>query len=449
MNMRKNFYILIGIFMAIAYSTDMEAKQWTLSECINYALQNNISLQKNILSRQAAQEDLLQSKSSLLPSLDLSLSQNGVYRPWQESGTATVSNGYVQNSVNKFYYAGSYGINANWTVWNGNRNTNTIKYNKLAEEQSALDSATTANNIQEQIAQLYIQILYSTEATKVYQESLELSKTNEKRGKEMVEVGKMSKADLAQLSAQRAQDEYNIVAAESLTRNYKRQLKKLLEITDDEDFDIVIPSATDEQALQIIPTIQDVYTTALNIRPEIRNSKLAVESSDLNIKIAKGQRMPTIGVNAGVGTNTTNMDDTAWGSQMKTNLDAMVGISVSIPLFDNRSSKTAINKARIQRQNNLLDLKDKQTSLHSTIEDYWLQATTNQNQFKAAQKSVESEQASYDLLSEQFRLGLKNIIELMTGKVNLLTAKQKELQSKYLTILNIDMLKFYQNGELK
>ena len=133
---------------------------------------------------------------------------------------------------------------------------------------------------------------------------------------------------------------------------------------------------------------------------------------------------------------------------MKTNFSLGGGIGVSIPLFDNRQTKTSVNKALIQRESILLDIKNEQTKLYSTIENYWLQANTNQSQFKAAKASSESAQTSYDLLSEQFKLGLKNIVELRTGKDNLLKAKQNELQAKYLTILNINMLKFYQNGRI-
>ena len=117
-----------------------------------------------------------------------------------------------------------------------------------------------------------------------------------------------------------------------------------------------------------------------------------------------------------------------------------------VPIFDNRTKRTAVNKALLQRESSMLDLKNEQTTLYSTIENYWLQAVTNQNQFKAAKVSTESAQTSYDLLSEQFRLGLKNIVELRTGKDNLLKARQNELQSKYLTILNLGMLSFYRNG---
>lgn len=429
--------------------SDVMARQWTLKDCIDYALANNISLRKTKLQEYSALEDVKQSQSALLPSLSFSTSQNGTYRPWPEAGKATVDNGYVQSSIDKIYYSGSYSVNGNWTVWNGGRNTNTVKLNKLAAEQARLESAETANSIQEQIAQLYVQILYSNDAINVCKESLETSKINENRGKDMFEVGKISKADLAQLTAQRAQDEFNVIEAESNMRNYKRQLKQLLQITDDEEFDIAIPQTTDEMALCEIPALNEVYAATLNIRPEIKNAKLGIESSDLSIKIAKAQKLPTIDLNAGVSTNTTTMSDNKWGQQLKNNVNVGAGFTVSIPLFDNRSSKTAVNKAKIQRENYILELRDKQTTLYSTVENYWLQAVINQNKFKAAKVSIESAKASYELLSEQFALGLKNIVELMTGKNNLLTAQQNELQSKYLAILNIDMLKFYETGNLK
>ena len=439
---------LAGLFL-LSLSTECVAKQWSLRDCIDYALANNIQLQKAKIKEYSALEDVKQSQAALLPSLNLSTSQNVNYTPWPQQGRATVADGYVQSSVDKVYYNGSYSLSGNWTVWNGNKNRNNVKLNKVAAEQARLDSATTANNVLEQIAQLYVQILYSNEAIAVTKESLKTSQTNEQRGKTMVEVGKMSKADLAQLTAQRAQDEYAIVEAESNLRNYKRQLKELLQITSDEEFDIAVPSTTDDMALEAVPALNDVYAASLEQRPEIKNAKLGIESSDLGIKVAKAGRMPTVSLNAGVMTSTSSMSDNAWGTQMKNNFSLGGGVTVSIPLFDNRQTKTAINKAKLQKQSYLLDLQDKQTTLYSTIENYWLQAVTNQNKFKAARVSTESAQASYELLSEQFKQGLKNTVELMTGKTNLLQAQQNELQSKYLAILNLNMLEFYQTGNIK
>ena len=446
MNTKKLFMIAL---LASSLPIHGWAKQWTLKDCIDYAIQNNISLQKTRLQMLSTKEDVKQAQAELLPSLSFSTSQNVNYNPWPETNRATVTNGYVETSMDKVYYNGSYGLNLNWTVWNGNRNRNQLKLEKITAEQAELDSATTANSIQEQIAQLYVQILYSADAVDVCKQSLETSSVNEARGKEFVNVGKMSKADLAQLTAQRAKDEYSLVEAESNLKNYKRQMKQLLQITSEEEFDVAMPTSTDEMAMETIPTLTSVYTAALDSRPEIKNAQLGIDGSELSIKMAKAQRMPTIGFNASAMTNTTSMSSKEWGTQLKNNFSTGAGVTLSIPIFDNRQSKTAIRKAKIQQQQYQLDLQDKQTTLYSTIENYWLQATTNQSKYRAAKANTTSAQESYDLLSEQFRLGLKNTVELMTGKTNLLTAQQNELQSKYLTILNMNMLDFYKGKKVK
>ena len=447
--MDMNLRHLIIAAACVTLPAQLSAKSWTLKECIDYAMQNNITLQKNRLTKVSATEDIKESQAALLPSLSFSTSQNVSYNPWPESNSSIVAGNRVQSSVDKAYYNGSYSLSTNWTVWNGNRNHNQVKLNKYAEQQADLTVAANANSLTEQISQLFVQILYSNEAIKVNQESLATSTKNEERGKEMFNVGKMSKADLAQLTAQRAQDEYAIVQAESNLKEYKRQLKQLLQLTNGEDFDVTVPETTDEMALEEIPTLNSVYDQAVATRPEIKNAELGIESSELSIKMAKALRLPTVGVSAGVSTNTNSMNKNNWDKQTKNNFTLGGGINISMPLFDNRQAKTAINKAQIQRQNYLLDLKDKQTALYSTIENYWLQANNNQSMFKSARVSTESAKESYNLLSEQFRLGLKNIVELMNGKDNLLKAEQNELQSKYLAILNINMLKFYEKGTIK
>ena len=159
----------------------------------------------------------------------------------------------------------------------------------------------------------------------------------------------MSKADLAQLTAQRAQEEYNVLSAQSTLADFKRQLKQLLQITDSAPFEVAVPATTDEMALEQIPTLNSVYDQAVAMRPEIKNAELGVESSELNIKIAKALRLPTVGVSAGVSTNTTSMNKSGWDRQMKNNFTLGGGINISVPLFDNRQAKTAVTKAQIQR----------------------------------------------------------------------------------------------------
>lgn len=444
----KKVLLLIGVVL-LNMEVVQAQKQWTLQDCIDYAMENNITLQKSKLQKESATEDLKGAKAALLPTLSASTNQSLGYQPWKDTGMSYVSNGTVNTKVDKTSYNGSYSLSGQWTVWNGNRNLNTIKLDKLSEEQAELSTQETANSIQERIAQLYSQILYLAENVKVNEQMLETSLKNEERGKEMVAVGKMSKADLAQLSAQRANDEYSIVEAKSQLMNYKLQLKQLLEITDNEQFDVSIPEISDELVLAKIPEMQTVYEQALLSRPEIERLQLAIKSSGVSVSIAKAGWMPSVNLTGGITTSTNSLSGTGWGSQMKSNMTSSLGLGVTVPIYDGRSTKTSVNKAKIQQLQAQLNLQDEQKNLYSDIQQYWLNAWTNQEKYLAAKSSVESAQQSYDLLSEQFRLGLKNIVELMTGKDNLLSAQQNQLQSKYLALYNQQMLHFYQTGEIK
>ena len=443
----KILFVLIMSF-CLLLATQAEARKWTLQECLDYALKHNVTLRQNVLTKASAHESVLQSQAELFPLVNVSTSQNLSYTPFPQTRRATVTNGYVTSSVDKLSYNGMYAINFNWTIWNGNQNRMKIRQNKLTEQQAAVDSAITANSIQEQITQIYIQILYTAEAIKVNEKSLEWSKENEERGKTMVEVGTFSKADLSQLTAQRANDEYNVVAQQGNLLNYTRQLKQLLEITD-EDFEIAIPDSLNGDALAEIPGLQTVYERALTSRPEIKGKQLAVEVGELSIKQAKAQYLPTIGLSGGISSNVTTMNSNAYGTQLKNNLAGGVGITINIPIWDQRQTRTAVNKARISLESNQLALQNQRTQLYSTKENYLIQASTNQAKYKSAVINTESQQTSYEMLSEQFRPGLKNIVELREGMNNLITAQQNELQSKYMTLYNLQMLNFYENGQVK
>ena len=455
--MKKRKKLLTAVLLTLAALPLSAQKQWTLDDCISYAMQNNITLQKSRLQQQSAAEDVKAQKGALLPTLNASTNQSVGYRPWQDDGVATVTNGQVNSKVNKDYYNGSYNLNASWTVWNGGRNRNNVRLSELTVQQSELNVAEQANSIEERICQLFVQCLYLNEAIGVSRSTLETSRKNEERGREMVEVGLLAQADLAQLTAQRANDEYNIVEAESQLANYKQQLRQLLQLTADADFDIAVEAplpwggagGLNEQALSEIPALQTVYEQALVTRPEIENARLGIESSKISIDIAKAGWLPTLSLTGGVSTSTNSLSNNNWGNQMKTNVNMSGGLSLNIPIFDGKQTKTSVAKARIQQQQAMLDLQDQKQQLYQTIEGYWLDATTNQQKFRAACTSVASSQASFDLLQEQFNVGLKNIVELMNGKDNLLQAQQNQLQAKYLTLLNQQMLRFYGGSSIQ
>ena len=449
MNKKVLTLILVIVTATSTNAMAQNIKKWSLCQCIDYAMDNNIQLQKSKISENVAETELKQAKAGILPNLSGSMTQSLSYRPFQKSSSNFVNGSITSNSSNKTIQNGSYGINANWTVWNGGINTNSIKSKQKDLEITRLESMQQANSIQEQITQLYVQILYSSDAVKVNKEINKKDSIAYVQGQEMLKAGKLSRSDLQQLKAAVSESGYAVVNSITQVRNYKLQLKQLLELQPGEEFDIT-PISTDESLVtSTIPDKMDVYSTALASRPEIISGKYNIESSELQLKIAKAGYMPTVSLTGGIGDNHMTGTNENFGNQMKYNLSGSVGLTLSIPIFDNRQTKSAIEKAKYNYANAQLDLTDKEKDLYSAIETYWLNATSNQQRFIAAKSNVESQQENNDLISEQFRLGLKDIVELTTSRSSLLQAKQEMLESKYMTLLNVQLLKFYSGEEIK
>lgn len=450
--MRKKRILFVALSLWGGCMTVHGQKEWTLRECLDYALQRNIQLSRKAIAASSSHEDVLQSRGALLPSVSFSTNQNMSWRPFAES-TINLTNGSMTTSKNTVSYNGSYGINANWTVWNGNRNLWAVRQNEVAEQIASLAVSEQANTIQEQIAQLYVQVLYEAEAVRVSGEIVKASEMQRDRAKAMVEAGSLARVDLVQLEAQVNQDLYSQAQAQGQLANYVLQLKQLLELDAidlaEQNGEFAVKVSQEEGIGEPLGlTVQDVYQVALKNRPEMQQGLLNVLAADMALNSAHGGYMPTVSLTAGVGTNNSSGPHVPFFEQVKKNLSNSLGLTVSVPLFDGHQTRTNIRKAKYALQTSSLDLQEQQKNLYSTIETYWQNATTARSQYEYALANVKSMQESYDLVSEQFRLGLKNIVELTTGKNNLLQARQQLLQAKYTTLLNEALLKFYAGEEL-
>lgn len=446
---------LILISLALLTGSGIQAQNegtWSLKDCIDYAIKNNIQLQKSRINQKESEVDLKSAKAALFPSLSFSSNQNVTNRPYSESQTNIVNDGSgnltATSSSSETTHNGSYGLNASWTVWNGGQRLKNIKRQKLNNQIAGLNITESENSLQESITQLYVQILYTIESIEVNKKALSLSEMQRDRAKEMLAVGSIAKSDLAQLEAQVANDKYQVVNAQTTLQDYKLQLKQLLEIDGTNEMNLATPTIGDELALLPLPSQISVYEAALAQRPEIQTGKLNIESANLDIRIAQSGYMPSLSLSAGTGSSNGSGRGLGFGQQIKNNWNNSIGLTVSVPIFDNRQAKSSVEKAKLQRESVSLDLLDEQKTLFSTIEKLWLDARSAQEKFSAAQSKVESSQISYDLVSEQFRLGLKNTVELLTEKNNLLSAEQDKLQSKYTAILNAQLLNFYQGGDI-
>jgi outer membrane protein len=428
-------------------STQALPAQWNLQTCIDYALQQNITIRKNRLNAESAEVDVKTAKAALFPSLTASVSQRIVNRP--NSQTNTIIDGdNITSSQSKTSYNGSYGIDANWTLYNGSKRLNTLKQQRMNNRIAELGVAESENTIEESITQIYVQILYAAEAVKVNEATLDVSRAECERARALLAAGSIARSDLAQLEAQVSTDKYQLVTAQATLQDYKLQLKQLLELDGEKEMTLYIPTLGDENVLSPLPSKTDVYRSALTLRPEIEAGRLNVKASELDINIARSGYIPTISLSAGIGSTNTNGNDFTFGEQIKQNWNNSLGVTVSVPIFNNRQTKSAVQKAKIQKQNSELDLLDNQKNLYKTIEGLWLDANSAQQRYVAAIEKLRSTQTSYDLIQEQFNLGMKNTVELLTEKNNLLNAQQETLQAKYMAILNTQLLKFYQGEQI-
>lgn len=438
---------LAAVWPAIGLGQTSENNNWSLQQCIDYAMANNLDLLQKRVSIEQSDVDIEARKGALFPTLSAATNQNVSWRPWSNS-YVNITDGSFSSTTSTVNYNGTYGLQAQWSVWNGGINRKQLERSRLQQSQAVTDEEVSRLSIQQQIVQLYVQILYQTEAVNVCTDILQSTQIQLDRAQAMYEVGNMSRADLAQVESQVSQEEYNVANAKTQLIDYKKQLRQLLQLPYDQDFGVQTPAIDDSRVMALLPSVADVYANALNIRPELQYSKLGITAAELDIDIARRGRYPTVSLQAGINTSASSGLDFSWAHQIKTNLSNSLGLSISVPIFDGKQTSTNVARARLDRENAEIALEQKQRTLYNDIETYWLNATNAQEQYKYALSNVNSMLESYQLVSEQFEVGLKDVVALTTAKNNLVQSQQQLLQSKYTAVLNRALLNFYQGYEL-
>ena len=444
--MRKNY--LSAVFLCCCTLSAYAQRTWTLEECIDYAVKHNITLQKAQANVETDEINIKEQRGSLLPTVSASVQQGLIWRPISENASNIVNGSIASSSSNKANYSGSYGANAQWTIWNGGRRMMNIENATLARDMALLQAEISANSITEQIVQHYVQVLYMKEALTVNEQLLEHDRTIYNRGRDMVEQGQMSRSQLAQLEAQVANGEYDVVNTRTMIAEQTLELKQLLELEPEDELTVATATVDDDAALRLIPDKDEVYDYALAQRPEIKSGEKQLQQSRNSTRLAKAQRLPSLSLGAGL--NDSHMSGgTGAGTQLKNNFSGQLSLGVSIPIFDQRQTSSAIQRAKVNERIAELDLADARETLWQTIEKYWLNAYNNQQKFLSSRTNVKSMSTTYNLLDEQFRLGVTDIANLLQGRDNLLSAQQTLLQDKYTTVLNLLLLDFYQGKSIK
>lgn len=413
-------------------ATAQEAsKTWTLQECLDYAYQNNIQVRQSRNNQLSGIEDTKQAKAALFPSLVASTTQSYTNYP---SSEVTDNNSYT----------GTYGITAGMTIFEGGKLRTEVKRQKVQNQMDALSVEESVNDIRIAIVQAYMQCLYAADAVRINRSTAEASKAQRDRAEEMLRTGSISRVDFAQLQSQYSSDEYQIVVVGSTLDNYKLQLKQLLELDIMEEMNPAVPGVKEENVLKALPPKNEVYETALKVMPQIRRGELGIEAAKLEEKSARAGFFPSISLSASVGTGHMSNNDFESGSQIWNRFNENVGLTLNIPIFSNRKNRTAVNKAKIALNDSYLEWTSLQKELLRNVESAYLDAVSAQAQYLSAREKEKYARESYELTSEQFRVGVKNTVELITAQNEYSAAQQQVLQAKYLTLLSIELLNIYQ-----
>jgi len=408
-------------------------EKWTLSACIDYALKNNIQIQQAKISYQSNQISTQQAKAQLLPNLSASINQNVGYNPAGSLGT----------------YTGSYGVSSNMTLFDGGQIIKNIEQQKLLEQAGGFSIIASEKTIQMSILQVFTKILYADEAVKVYEETVKASEYQLSRGQEMYKAGSISKSDLAQLESQLSSDKYQLVVAQNTLSSSTLELKQLLELNPGENINVEIPELSNVNILKPVGSLQTIYETSLQVMPQIKNTNINVQISAIETSKAKASFLPKVSLNGSASTGHTSNSTYNIGTQLSDGFYAGVGVSVSIPIFTNRENKSTLEKAKLNEKTVKLEKLDTEKSLLKEIESVYQEALSAQSQYVAAVEKVKALETSYNLIQQQYNLGIKNTLDLLTEKNNLLSAKQSMMQAKYLSIMYIQLLNLYQDIQVE
>lgn len=435
-------YIILCLTLAYPFS-DISAKKWTLRECIDYAIEHNITVKQMLNTKEQQKLQLSNEKNSRLPNLDASAGQNFSF-----GRGLTASNTYENTNTSST----SFSLGTSIPLFTGMRIPNSIRLGKLNLEAAIADLDKAQNDLSMQVAQAYVQILYNKEIADVAHRQIEIDSMQVSRLEAMLRNGKASEVELSQQKATLSQSRLTATTADNNYILSVLTLTQLLEISSPEGFEIVTPDTETillSSAKQLSP--EAIYNEAISIKPEVRAQELRLSGADNSIKIAQSALYPQLSLSAGLGSNyykTSGFDADPFGEQMKNNFSQYIGISLSIPIFNRFQTRNSIRSAKIDKENQLLKLEDVKKTLYKEIQQVYYNAVAAESKFRSSSEAVNSNENAFSLTKAKYENGKANITEFNEAKNNLLKAESDMVQAKFEYLYQMSLVDFYRGKEL-
>jgi len=454
--MRKIALLLIILYGGVLNITGQDW-YWSLEECINHAIENNIIIKQQELQTQLQENTLEQSKLDLLPSLNGTATNNWSFGRALDETTYQFTE--EENVRSNQFYASS-GV----TLFSGLQNYNTIVRNRYNVDASFQDLQNIKDDISLNVALAYLQILLNKELVSVTGNQLQTTREQIEKTRKMVEAGSLPRGNLLEIQAQAALEELQLINMENQLDLSYLNIVQLLELDSVAGFEIIVPEIVITETGIITENINDIYNTAKQIRPEVKSAELRLKSAEYDLKIAKGGKSPRLNLNTTFSTGYSSIRQKILGidpfegilygeypfaDQLNDNINYGIGLSLSIPVFNGWQVNTSISNSKISIQNSQYSLENTRKQLYKDIQQAYADAQASLKSYIASQKAVESMQESFRYTEQRFNVGMVTPVEYNTAKAQLLNTESELAQSKYEYIFKIKVLDFYKGLPLK
>jgi outer membrane protein len=466
--MRKSIS-LVFLFFGVLLQGQLQ-HEWSLEDCIQYAMENNIRIKQTVLNTEYNENLLKQSKLGQIPNLNGNASYTYSWGRALDQTTYQFTENEQINSIN-------LGVSTSANLFNGLRVRNSILRNELDLMASYEDVEKVKNDISLVIAAGYLTILFNRELLGVAQNQLEITGQQVERTRKMVDAGKLAEGSFLEIQAQYAAEEVNLVNAENQLAISLLDLQQILDLPIDTAFDVIIPVLDDPAVDPIVMSASQVYRIAVQEMPQITGAQLRLESTEKDLKIAEGGRSPQLYLSGNFNSGFSDIREKVVGmeevvvpigiteisrenvysypyqsqiygaypffEQMRDNTSTGVGLGLSIPIFNGWQVNTSIANARIALENSQLELQNEKLTLYASVNQAYADALAALKKFRATQQALVSMEESFKYTEKKFEVGLVNTVDYNTSK-NQLTATQSDLlQAKYDFIFRIKILNFY------
>lgn len=431
--LRKSLTLALGLAV---FGTANAQNTWSLKQCIDYAIEHNISIKQQENTVESNRIALNTSQSSRLPSLSASASQSMNF-----GRGLTADNTYANRNT----MSTGFDMNSNIPLYTGGQISHDIKMKQINLQAALTDLEKAKEDISLQVASTYLEVLYQKEMLEVSKQQLELAKAQEARLKALFENGKTAESNVIEAHATVAGDELAVTQGQNSVQLALLNLSQLLELDSPEGLDVEEPK-TLKPLDTLLPLPDEIFAEANGIKPQIQAQILRVKSAEEGISQAKAGKLPSVYLSGGLGTNfyrTSGFKTTAFTTQLKDNFSKYLGLSVSIPIFNRYATRNQIKNAKLQHTAQQLQLDLTRKNLYKEIQQAYYNAVAAQKQCVSSEAAQHASQSAFELTSKKYENGKATVTEFQEMKTRLQKAEADYLQAKYTFLFRTKILDFY------